>query len=338
MSDGKFKNIFIFVSDALRYDYVPQSIAEKGVIPTLAPSLHTPTSFTSFFTARSPENHGIRGFFEYIDKDLTTAWDFFPNHSFWDGEHSSLHEHIFGPENTELDDIEEPFIRIERAMETHLWYGEVGHNRNFEADGPGQVLYDKDRAGELDIREEYQRGAEVMEKHFFEHIQELKDRGIYDETLVILTSDHGELLRDRYLFKNRYDHNLPPLKEIVQVPTVFYNTDVDIECMRLIDVIPTALAILGKEGAEYGDGVDARNNPVKEGRNIMKVMPFITFDTKWRFKEGEWQPTTASRVQRAVKTLATDVGNTFYSRSKALEKKIERRSGKESDDLEEIDF
>ncbi|MCJ7450363.1 MAG: hypothetical protein MUP58_01340 [Candidatus Nanohaloarchaeota archaeon QJJ-9] len=67
-----FKNIVVFVSDSLRYDFFPEELAEEsesGIIPTLAPSLHTPTSFASLFTGLSPENHNVRGFIEELDSE-----------------------------------------------------------------------------------------------------------------------------------------------------------------------------------------------------------------------------------------------------------------------------
>ncbi|MDY6765866.1 MAG: hypothetical protein SVW77_00705, partial [Candidatus Nanohaloarchaea archaeon] len=74
------KNIVVLVADALRYDSVPERVRrefQSGVIPTLAPSLHTPTSFASLFTARSPEHHNVRGFIQDLDPSLPTAFDRF---------------------------------------------------------------------------------------------------------------------------------------------------------------------------------------------------------------------------------------------------------------------
>lgn len=163
-----------------------------------------------------------------------------------------------------------------------------------------------------------------MFEHFQRHIDELEERGILEDTLVIITSDHGELLGERYLFQDRYDHNLPPLKPIVQVPTIFYNYDTNIDSMRLIDLFPTALSIVDEDFEGLGDGVDARKQQFKSGKNIMRVMPGITFKTDWNFKDGEWKPTNLSRLTRGIKTLATDIGRKFFSRGRELEEKIEQ--------------
>lgn len=341
MSNPEFKNVVVFVSDALRYDYVPGELLEKGcLVPTLAPSLHTPTSFASFFSARSPENHNIRGFLEELNPEYVTAFDFFENCSFYDGDVSTIRDNIFKTGYQELENIEEPFIWIERMMETHLIYGKMGHDRDYEYKRSGQELFKEDKEGKIDIKEEYQKGSDAMLSHFNRHIQELEDRGLLEDTLIILTSDHGELIGEKYLGRTRYDHNMPPLKEIVQVPTVFYNYDPDIESMRMIDVLPTALSIAGKDVSRWGDGVDARKEEVTEGRNIMKHMPYLQFNTRWRFKDGEWRPTAVSRLTRGIKTALTDMANLFYSRGKQLEKRIEKenKNRETQDELEDIDI
>ena len=337
---AQFNNIVIIIADALRYDYA-HDLTNNKVIPTLAPSLHTPTSMASFISAKSPKNHKVRGFIERLDDEHKTAFDYFENCSFYDGEVSTISDNIFRENYQELTEIEEPFIWIERAMETHLIYGIGGHNRDFEYICAGQKLYKEDQEGKIDIKEEYSKGVSTLQKHIQKHVDELEERGILDETLIIITSDHGELLGENYLSKTRYDHNLPPLKEIVQVPTIFYNHDVDIESMRLIDVLPTALALTGKDVSDWGDGKNVtEEEPPKKGRNLMKHIPFLTYDTKWVFKDGEWQPTKLTRLKRGVKTVLTDIANLFYHRGNQLEKKIEEHStSKENnDELSAIDI
>jgi len=334
VSDDGYKNIVVFVSDALRYDYAVDHLPVENVVPTLAPSLHTPTSFASLFSARSPENHIVRDFFDSFEEDVDTAFDFYDNSGFWDGHNSSINDNILEAETKELSDMEEPFIWMERMMETHLIYGKMGHDRDYDYDKPGQVLYEQDRRGEIDVREKYKEGVEVMWKHFQRHIEDLEELGILEDTLVIITSDHGELLGERYLFKDRYDHNIPPLKQIVQVPTIFYNHDVDIDSMRLIDLFPTALSIANEDFEGFGDGVDVRKDQVETGRNIMRVMPGIAFDTKWSFDGDEWEPTRFSRLSRGIKTLGTDVGRFFFSRSDELEQKIEESTEDEEKEEE----
>lgn len=326
---NNFQNIVILVSDSLRYDSVPKEISENP-IPTLAPSLHTPTSFASFFTARSPDNHNVKNFIEDLNPDLPTAAEYFENFSFYDGLSSSINKHIFRSEPQELDDMKPPFLWIERAMDTHLPYGIIGHERDADFEISGQEYIKKGKKGEIDLEEEYDRGAKSLEKHFFRHIDELENHGIMEDTLVILTSDHGELLGENFLGRRRYDHNYPPMRELVEVPTVFWNAEVEADCMRLIDVLPTALEIVGKNGY-FGDGVDIRHNQVEEGINIMEDIKG-NFRTQWRFQGNQWRPTGKSKVDIATKTLWGDLKKTVYRKGyRPIEKRIEEKKESEEE-------
>lgn len=341
MTNKEFENIVIFVSDALRYGYVPESISEKGYIPTLAPSLHTPTSFASFFTGRSPENHNIRDFLDELDAEIETAFDYFENYSFWDGpDGGAIHKHVFQDVNIEdLEDMNAPFIWVERMLQTHLPYGKLNHERDQRVEVSGWNYIQKMKSGDIDALKEYQRGVDEMEKYVKSQIDYLEKEGMLEDTLVIITSDHGELLGERFLGRRRYEHNYPPLQELAQVPTVFYNYDVDAECIRLIDVVPTALSLTGKD-IDLGDGVDVTEETVKEGRNIMED-PKASFDTKWVFKNGEWRPTFSSKLQIIGKTIIGDLKKSVYNYGgKQLKQKIEDKIEKESTDevVDEIDF
>ncbi len=336
------RNIVILVADSLRYDSVPDSIAgdsASAVIPTLAPSLHTPTSFASLFTGLEAQNHTVRRFIEDLDPGTETAFDRVPNASFWDGPDSALNKHVFKSSLQDLDEMEEPFLWIERVMDTHLPYGKLGHQQDYDFDEGGWEYIERLK-GEDRVREAYQEGLDAFAEHFRHHLDELEDRGILDDTLVVVTSDHGELLGERFLWRERYEHNYPPLRPLVEVPTVFYNAEVDAEAMRLVDVVPTALGITGRDGT-LGDGVDVREKEVTRGTNIMEDVK-ARFDTTWRFRGEHWAPTPASRLQIVAKTLLGDLKRFSYRRGyKPLEEKLaERREErkKEQDELAGVEI
>jgi hypothetical protein len=79
-------NLLIFVADSLRLDSVPESVKGEGeMVPTLAPSLHTPVSFPSILGSVSPENHSVRDFDE-VFSGHETVFDRFDNGSYYDYE------------------------------------------------------------------------------------------------------------------------------------------------------------------------------------------------------------------------------------------------------------
>ncbi|MCJ7450364.1 MAG: sulfatase-like hydrolase/transferase [Candidatus Nanohaloarchaeota archaeon QJJ-9] len=255
-----------------------------------------------------------------------SCFEAFKNAGYYDGpDSSSINNYIAKTETKDLEEIEPPFIWAERVMLTHLPYGKIDHERRYEFEISGKEYIEKGRKGEIDLEKEYREGCTKMGEYVKERINELEERGILGETLVIITSDHGECLGEKFLGRKRYDHNFPAVEEIAQVPTVFYNYDLEAESMRLIDVIPTALSIVGKKG--IGDGVDVRETEIREGRNIMDD-PKVFLDTEWKFNEG-WK--IENKLYRLYRTLWGDLKKTAYNLlgrelSEKLREKIERQT------------
>ena len=113
----------------------------------------------------------------------------------------------------ELTRMEPPFIWVERMMETHIPYGLIRHGNDLpsgEAATSNKTLIGvewlKEVAKRGNLKFEYRKGVSKLEEHFWFHMDSLQDRGLLNETLVIFTSDHGELLGERILFKKGYGH------------------------------------------------------------------------------------------------------------------------------------
>ena len=88
-----------------------------------------------------------------------------------------------------------------------------------------------------------------MVKDFFGRLDEM---GLSDDTLVIMTSDHGEYLGDRSFFGNRmWDHRPPTYMVGTHVPMMFvypkrFPQPKRIKApVQLIDLLPTVLDLAG---------------------------------------------------------------------------------------------
>jgi arylsulfatase A-like enzyme len=95
-------------------------------------------------------------------------------------------------------------------------------------------------------------------------IKKFKELDIYDETLFIFTSDHGESFNDNN--RGDFGHGGFPYDEVINVPLIikmpgnkYCNTTTD-ELVQLIDLYPTISAILGKNIKDC------------QGKNIMPVL------------------------------------------------------------------
>lgn len=89
-------------------------------------------------------------------------------------------------------------------------------------------------------------------------IKQLKDKDMYDDTIIVFTSDHGDYLGD---FDMLAKSDLPFLN-LVHLPFIIKGTkDQDLPKevntpMSNVDVVPTLLNMVGAQGNDYIQGVD----------------------------------------------------------------------------------
>jgi arylsulfatase A-like enzyme len=148
------------------------------------------------------------------------------------------------------------------------------------------------------LRAVYLGLAAEVDHHIGRVIAALKDAGIYDDTLLVVTADHGEMLGDHYAWGKQtfYDaaYHTPliirdprrPLARVVEAPT------------ESVDVTPTILEWLGQ--------------PVPDTMDGRSLMPFLRGETPtdWRefsFSELDFgDPITATATQKALGLRAED--------------------------------
>jgi len=69
-------NIYVYVADALRWDHLPGSIADRGAVSkTIAASIHSPTSFASLVTGRHLPSHGVTEFSRRVPASMETLFN-----------------------------------------------------------------------------------------------------------------------------------------------------------------------------------------------------------------------------------------------------------------------
>jgi arylsulfatase len=97
-------------------------------------------------------------------------------------------------------------------------------------------------------------------------LETLEDEGRLENSIVVLTSDHGEAFREH----GQFGHNSTVFEEMMHVPLMLrlprgWNTPAVDEdrLVALTDIVPTLLNLVGAPGAEETDGSDlfAPDNP-----------------------------------------------------------------------------
>jgi len=118
---------------------------------------------------------------------------------------------------------------------------------------------------------QYRIDIEKSVENFKERINILRDRGLIDNTLVIFTSDHGELLGE---YGGLTGHGRPACPELVYVPTVFIHPSLEPKkiqnnIIRHVDIFPTILSILNKKAYYELDGINlTKDLPSSIGLNF----------------------------------------------------------------------
>jgi len=282
---SEFKNVFIFVSDALRYGYLPDELIESSssnVIRTLAPSHHSAKSFASILSGLEVSNHSVNHFGDRLKQD--NILEMFEHSNLWDNEKSSIRYMLDLQENPDLDEMEEPFVWVERALETHIPYGKPGHDHESVEDVQEDYF---SNYTDQDLKENYREAVDTSFQHFKKHLEYLKEEGLYEDTLIIFTADHGDALGERVFRRKRYGHNAPATKIVAEVPTIFYNYELQVDRMRSVDIVPTALNLIGKEWMMETDGVDIRRE--KPDRGECPTAPYIFYlEWEWSKSKEKW--------------------------------------------------
>jgi len=113
---------------------------------------------------------------------------------------------------------------------------------------------------DLESHDEYTAAMKLVDGYVQQLLDELEERNRRDETLVILTADHGEALDDH----GYTGHGRQLYDEELHVPLAFHHPDIEPETVsdqvRTIDIAPTVLDLLDVDVPEAFEGRSIRAN------------------------------------------------------------------------------
>jgi arylsulfatase A-like enzyme len=290
----EIRNVLVFVADSLRWDYLPDSVASQGVVlKTVAQSLFSAPSFATLATGLYPPEHGVFNWHDRMPPGTPTIFDLEGfDAGFWQAGEVAGHEiyPILQRETkTTFEDLEPPFVFLERNDDPHVPFAGT--------DVDSAPEYYADRGADRErIRQDYETGVEIGSTAFQRRLDRLEDRGLRDETLVIFTSDHGELLGEH----GEVSHNTPACPELAYVPTVFchpdldrssFAVDVDATVVEHVDVVATLLAaVAGEEFPTSGVNLLAEPRLRRWCYNHIDARrrgyPFYTAESAWWYDGG----------------------------------------------------
>lgn len=275
LGEDTVSNFVLFIADSVRYDYLPDDIASTGIsAKAISPSTWTASSLPSILTSTYPSQHKTWGFSgrlaskPYIlDRsqagiDVTNVW----GGDYPDDEKPTL-SLLNEERNTTLHKLTPPFVLVVHDHGGHPPYG-------LREDGFGEDVnqfFNRNAGNEPKIKTKYEEGIAQSGARFLSLRDELEESGLLNDTLLVYTSDHGEILGEYFGF---YGHNAPLVPELVEVPIVFTGAELPAEgeiasLISPIDIVPTALTSMGLNTPERMVGRDliTENNSSRELRS-----------------------------------------------------------------------
>lgn len=296
-----FTSVYPTVHKTDMYELTPGYGVESVVLPsefnTLAESLSGSGYATFGFVNNpfiSPELNFGQGFDEYelMPDDVAVTEGALEAVRRLDGGSFFLYLHYLGPHApyTPPDDYKTLF-----TDESMLWVDTAGRHQEdylrMTLDG-GQVRY---------LVSQYDAEIAYIDYQVSQVIQALEDEGVYDDTIVVFTSDHGE---DFFDHVGLIGHRHPPYDSQVRVPLIIRIPGRDggriRGQVRLIDVMPTLLDLIGLPEPGDMDGVSLRK--AFDGHKISlsalseQTEQFIESDRsvvyrnkKISLRKGEWK-------------------------------------------------
>ncbi|UCE41624.1 MAG: sulfatase [Candidatus Aminicenantes bacterium] len=149
---------------------------------------------------------------------------------------------------------------------------------------------DKSRRGSIDtIASKYKGAVNYVDKCIGDLITTLKNHQILEDTLIIITSDHGESLTEREMF---FDHH--GLYEVTtHVPLIFFNPKLFSQPKKIqgliqhVDLVPTVCDYLGMNDKDLGsDGISLR--PLISGTRE-EIRDFAFFEESYVQRKIGWR-------------------------------------------------
>lgn len=107
----------------------------------------------------------------------------------------------------------------------------------------------------LNSRRHYYAATTFIDDQIGRVIQTLKDQGLYENSVIIFTSDHGDMMGDHHHWRKTYPYEgSAHIPFIVKLPSKMRAGTVRNECVDLRDIMPTFLSAAGVAVPENVDG------------------------------------------------------------------------------------
>ncbi len=219
-----------------------------------------------------------------------------------------------------LQPSEKPFFMFIHYSEPHAPYRLPRKFRRFMPDGisfrsaqqvnqdPWKYLIDPDSMDEEDFKALtaiYDAEIAYADERIAQVLGWFEERNILDETMVIITADHGENIGDHKMMAHKYClyDTLLHVPLLIQFPTGSVKPDRLTHQVQTLDIFPTIMSMLGEASSETYrslQGYDITSSERHEFTIAEQSLPDLTTFYK------RYPGVDVSRYDRSLKMIRTD--------------------------------
>jgi hypothetical protein len=255
-------NVVLFISDSTRIEAVPDEIWKIGMrLPMIASSTFTAPSLPSILSGQYPSTHQVWSFNDRLPETpalISQDNVGFRADTIWthlEPESKPPRRMARTTATDRVENLTSPFVYVEHHKGGHDPYG-----YSFEECASTGEFFESKVDSLDEIPKLYQRSVDKACQRFFELVDHLKARNILENTLVVFTSDHGEVLGESE-YGGAIGHEQPMVPELVKVPTVLLGAGLPGGATLSgqysgTDIAPTALGAMNETVPSSCDGID----------------------------------------------------------------------------------
>ncbi|ACY14827.1 sulfatase [Haliangium ochraceum DSM 14365] len=256
------------------------------------------------------------------------GWDAFTNYI--RENKSSEAEYVYGDALAWLGEREKaadgkPFFLYIQTIDPHVTYKvERPFTQHYYAEDYGGPLgptidalelqdlsTGKKQASDKDLawlRAMYRGEVTYHDEHMGKFFEQLQTMGRMDDTLIVITNDHGEELGDH----GKFGHGHTLFDELLRAPLLMYfpgmfpeGGRVD-EIVETVDIAPTIVEVLGLEPMSNADGTSLL--PLVQGKPIQRPTYAISefLDGRRAVRVGDWKFMRSSSTWANLHNVADD--------------------------------
>jgi len=284
-------------------------------------------SVASILTSQYPSVLGIREEYVKLDQRFTLLPEVLKNHDYstygvtsaplvtsnigfgrgyddYNEEHLSGHESVSSPGVTEQSvsfvkkPHTKPFFLFSYYFDPH--YNYILHKKyNYYPSYKGKLRSNhsisalwryRDQFSKDDIKylvSLYDSEIAFTDEHIGKLINELKKQGMYDNSVIIITADHGE----EFMERGWIGHSITLHQELIRVPLIMKFPGLEARKINtpvsLIDIMPTICSYLG---IQIPNGLDGQAINIKTGSSMIKRPVFSETFNPQVHREGPIEP------------------------------------------------